>query len=91
MIHEKWGRSVHTTYKIFYRALKLANFLQRLVVPLDFVDVHGQVLEDKTNVPFCLKTNTRKHPNPLLSEQIYSPVHHNRRVKHPGNNNAEHC
>lgn len=56
-IKKNEGHLVHITYKIFYWALELTNFLQCLVVPLDFVDVHGQVLEDKTKDPFCLETN----------------------------------
>lgn len=59
------GHLVHITYKIFYWALELTNFLQCLVVPLDFVDVHGQVLEDKTKDPFCLETNWQHRTTPV--------------------------
>lgn len=33
------------TYKILDRTLEFADFLQSLIVPLDFVDVHGQILK----------------------------------------------
>lgn len=64
IFHEKKeGHLVHSTYKIFYWALELTNFLQCLVVPLDFVDVHGQVLEDETKDPFLPwnKLTTQNH------------------------------
>lgn len=48
------GRRVWSTYKVFYRTLKLADFFQCLVVSLDFVDVHGQVLEEADSI-CCLK------------------------------------
>lgn len=40
------AREVWSTYKIFYWTLEFADFFQCLVVSLDFIDVHGQVLEE---------------------------------------------
>lgn len=40
------ARKVWSTYKIFYWTLEFADFFQCLIVSLDFIDVHGQVLEE---------------------------------------------
>lgn len=65
---------VHITYKIFYWTLELADFLQCLIVPLDFIYVHGQVLREQDKHSFSLQL--KSFLTSVVSQEIYSPVSH---------------
>lgn len=45
------------SYQVLNRALKLPDFLQRLIVPFHLVDVHGQVLRRHTEAQRITQTS----------------------------------